>query len=258
MCLLAAVQETHETEYINKETDDFVKTIKSGYVLIINNQTFAYRSDVERTGSEKDVENLKSLFDDFGLHPVKVVHDLTSAQILEQLVETSEKDFSKFDCFICVILSHGSSDGICGVDEQSVQVEALTSRFRRSHCPSLENKPKIFLIQACRGSQQDIAPVESDSEPVPMHYRGLPSDADFLICYASSPGYQSYRNPQKGSWFIRSIGDVFRQYANKEHIMDMMLRVNNRVSAYFSSHGYKQMPSEVCMLTKKFYFKCPQ
>ncbi|KXJ11718.1 caspase-3 [Exaiptasia diaphana] len=252
------VQESNQTQYIDTETSDFIKTIKSGYVLIINNQTFHLRSDVERKGSEQDVKNLKSMFDDFGLHPVKVVQDLTSTQIQELLVETSEKDFSKYDCFICIILSHGSSDGIYGVDEGVIQIEALTSKFRRSPCPSLANKPKIFFIQACRGSQQDIAPIESDSEPVPMHYSGLPSDADFLICYASSPGYQSYRNPEKGSWFIRSIVDVFQKYADKEHIMDMMIRVNNRVSAYFSSQGHKQMPSEVCMLTKKFYFKPPQ
>lgn len=244
--------------YITTETDDFEQVIKNGYVLIINNQTFPYRSDVERAGSERDVQNLKSLFDDFGLHPVKIVHNQTSAQMLELLVETSEKDFSKFDCFVCVILSHGSSEGVYGTDEQPVQVDALTNRFRRTHCPSLENKPKIFLIQACRGSQEDIAAIASDSEPVPVAHRGLPSDADFLICYASSPGYQSYRNPELGSWFIRSIIDVFRTYVNREHIMDMMLRVNNRVSSYFSTYGHKQMPSEVCMLTKKYYFKGPE
>lgn len=251
-------QETGEPPSSERETDEFHRTIKNGYVLIINNQTFPHRSSVERSGSARDVENLKSLFDDFGLHPVKVVENLTSTQILEQLVETSEKDFSKFDCFICVILSHGSADGIYGVDEQVIQVEALTSKFRRTPCPSLENKPKLFFIQACRGSNKDIAPVESDSEPVPMQCRGLPSDADFLICYASSPGYESYRHPELGSWFIRSLVEVFKQYSPNEHIMDMMLRVNSRVSSYFSHHGHKQMPSEICMLTKKFFFNPPQ
>ena len=234
------------------EGDDINYKAKSGYVLVINNNIFPQRDDVERTGSNDDVRNLISLFDDLNFR-TRVHDNLTTSEILKLLTDMSEKDFSRFDCFVCVILSHGSKDGIYGTDDEVIKIEAITKLFRRDECPSLEGKPKIFLIQACRGSQQDRVPVESDSEPIPFSSSSLPADADFLICFASAPGHQSYRT-RFGSWFISSVAEVFREYADREHLMDMMLRVNNRVAQFFSKEGLRQMPCQVCMLTRKVFF----
>ena len=233
--------------------DDINYKAKSGYVLVINNYMFPGRDDVERTGSNDDVKNLINLFDDFSFRH-RLEHNQSGSQMLELLRGTAEKDFSRYDCFICVILSHGTKDGIYGTDEKVIKIEAITSLFRRHECPSLEGKPKIFLIQACRGPRQDRVPVESDSDPIPLSSSSLPADADFLICFASAPGHQSYRQAHLGSWFISSVFDVFKEYAEREHLMDMMLRVNNRVAGFYSKEGLKQMPCQVCMLRKKVFF----
>ena len=233
--------------------DDINYKAKSGYVLVINNYIFPGRDDVERTGSTDDVKNLINLFDDFSFRH-SVEHNQSGSQMLELLRVTAEKDFSRYDCFVCVILSHGTKDGIFGTDEKVIKIEAITSLFRRHECPSLEGKPKIFLIQACRGPRQDRVPVESDSDPIPLSSSSLPADADFLICFASAPGHQSYRQAHLGSWFISSVFEVFKEYAEREHLMDMMLRVNNRVAGFYSKEGLKQMPCQVCMLRKKVFF----
>ena len=227
---------------------------RSGYVLVINNYLFPQRTDVERTGSNDDVIGLANLFDDFNFR-TRVHDNLTKSDMLKLLMETAEKDFSKYDCFVCVILSHGSKEGIYGTDDEVINLDAITSLFRRDECPSLEGKPKIFLIQACRGNQRDQVPIESDSDPIVFSKPSLPADADFLICFASAPGHQSYRQPYLGSWFISTVSAVFKKYADREHIMDMMLRVNNQVASYFSRDGLKQMPCQVCMLTKKVFFE---
>ena len=219
---------------------------------MINNYIFPRRVNVERTGSNDDVRNLISLFDDFNFQH-KVEHNQSGSQMLELLRNTAEKDFSRYDCFVCVILSHGTKDGIYGTDEKVIKIEAITSPFRRNECPSLEGKPKIFLIQACRGPGQDRVPVESDSDPIPLSSSSLPADADFLICFASAPGHESYRQDH-GSIFILSFFEVFKKYAEREHLMDMMLRVNNHVAGFYSKKGLKQMPCQVCMLRKKVFF----
>jgi len=178
----------------------------------------------------------------------------TGSQMIKLLQTTAEKDFSRYDCFVCAILSHGKKDGIYGTDEELIKIEAITSLFRRNECPSLEGKPKIFLFQACHGSRRDTVPVESDSDPIPLTSSSLPADADFLICFASAPDHESYRQAHLGSWFISSVVDVFKEYAEREHLMDMMLRVNNRVAGFYSKEGLKQIPCQVCMLQKKVFF----
>lgn len=216
-------------------------------MLVINNNIFPQREDVVHTGSNDDVMNLISLFDDFNF--ITRVHDnLRKSEMLMLLTDTSEKDFSRFDCFMCVILSHGSKDGIYGTDEEVIKVEAITRLFGRDECPSLEGKPKIFLIQAYHGSQEDRVPIESDGEPILG--TSLPADADFLICFASAPGSQSYRQRGPDSLFISSVVDVFKECAEKEHLMDMMLRVNNRLAQFSKEMVYHQ----VCLLTRKVFF----
>ena len=214
------------------------------------------RPDGERHWSGEDVKGLKSLFDDFNF-TTKIHNNLEQREIKGLLQDTSEKDFGRYDCFVCVILSHGSKDGIYGTDDNLINIEAITSCFRRNECPSLEGKPKIFLIQACRGSEQDRLTIESDSEPIPRASSSLPADADFLICFASAPNHQSYRQPEIGSWFISAIVDVFKKYAEREHLMDMMLRVNDRVANFLGQMGQtslKQIPCQVCMLRRKVFF----
>ena len=84
----------------------------------------------------------------------------------------------------------------------------------------------------------------------------LPVEADFLLAYATIPGYVSWRNKEAGSWFITTLAKVFYEMADEEHLMDMLVEVNRRVAEEFESDGkkYKQMPECVCRLRKKLYF----
>ncbi|XP_022784497.1 uncharacterized protein LOC111325054 isoform X3 [Stylophora pistillata] len=258
------VSETPQQEHIPKQPanvmapsqeseDDLDYKAESGYVLVINNFIFPKRSDVARVGSAEDVKNLRSLFDDFNFK-TRIEENLTQSQMVETLSETAEKDLNRYDCFVCVILTHGSKDGVYGTDDAVIRIEAITSYFRRDACPSLEGKPKIFLIQACRGSQQDRVPIESDSFPVPCASSSLPADADFLICFSSAPGHESYRHPEHGTWFISTVVETFKKYAEREDLLKMMLRVNYSVANYFSKSGLKQIPCQVSMLRRKVYF----
>lgn len=38
-------------------------------------------------------------------------------------------------------------------------------------------------------------------------------------------GYTSYRDTEKGSWFIQEFVEVFHEQANEEHVMDMLAEV---------------------------------
>ena len=51
------------------------------------------------------------------------------------------------------IFSHGGTDGIYGKDNVAVKFEAIKEKFHPVVCPKLNEKPKIFIIQACRGSK---------------------------------------------------------------------------------------------------------
>ena len=84
----------------------------------------------------------------------------------------------------------------------------------------------------------------------------LPTEADYIVAYATLPGYVSWRNSEYGSWFIKALTDTMFEAAGKEHFLDILTEVNRRVAEEFQSKGRnKQMPGPVTMLTRKLYFR---
>lgn len=65
------------------------------------------------------------------------------------------KDHTKYDCLLFAVLTHGTKGKLYGTDGKLVPVEEITELFSGNKCPSLIGKPKIFLLQACRGERKD-------------------------------------------------------------------------------------------------------
>ena len=87
----------------------------------------------------------------------------------------------------------------------------------------------------------------------------LPSEGDFLLAYATVPGYFAWRNGA-GSWFIQAVVDIIQQYHQHMDLMRMLTRVNCFVAQRESKSydktkkGKKQIPSIVSRLRRDLYF----
>lgn len=46
-------------------------------------------------------------------------------------------------------------------------------------------------------------------------------------------GYTSYRDTERGSWFIQEFVDVFYEHADEEHVMDMLTEVRTYQSSQY-------------------------
>ncbi|CAG2247236.1 CASP7 [Mytilus edulis] len=106
-------------------------------------------------------------------------------------------------------------------------------------------KPKIFLIQACRGIEEqehveeDDLPLlfKSDTlENLTTDARGystekIPADADFIVAYATTPGYISIRDISKGAYFIRAFLTVAKKRYKDEHIEEILIHVKRELAS---------------------------
>ncbi|KAG9335999.1 hypothetical protein JZ751_003398 [Albula glossodonta] len=229
-----------------------------GHCIIINNKNFDRSTGMNvRNGTDVDAGNMMKVFGKLG-YKVKVFNDQTVGQISQLLHEASKADHSRSASFVCVLLSHGDEGILFGTDG-SVELKTLTGYFRGDRCTSLVGKPKLFFIQACRGTDLDGG-VETDSFPDRSPER-IPVEADFLYAYSTAPGYYSWRNTMTGSWFIQSLCEMMTRYGNELEIMQILTRVNHKVALDFESSsnlpGFdrrKQIPCIVSMLTKELYF----
>ena len=185
-----------------------------GMCIIINNIHFKYPNGMtdKREGAEFDQFELGKLFNELSFD-VHVSRDLNSLQMRCLAIDVAGIiDHGQFDAFVFIVMSHGEErDVISGVDGRLVRVEALMSEFKAANCPKLQSKPKLFFIQTCRGNSNESsfrASGDVDSPPVfspdsTLPRSACPQEADFLLAFATAPGYVSYRKPLSGSTFIQ-------------------------------------------------------
>ncbi|XP_072191762.1 caspase-3 [Excalfactoria chinensis] len=231
-----------------------------GLCVIINNKNFHRDTGLSsRSGTDADAASVREVFMKLG-YKIKLNNDLSSKDIFKLLKNVSEEDHSKRSSFVCVLLSHGDEGLFYGTDGP-LELKVLTSLFRGDKCRSLAGKPKLFFIQACRGTELDSG-IEADSGPDETVCQKIPVEADFLYAYSTAPGYYSWRNAAEGSWFIQSLCRMLKEHARKLELMQILTRVNRRVAEYESCstrqdfNAKKQIPCIVSMLTKEFYFPC--
>lgn len=228
-----------------------------GQCIIINNKNFDRRTGMnQRNGTDVDAANAMKVFAKLG-YKVKVYNDQSVEQMKQVLTAVSKEDHSSAASFICVLLSHGDEGVFFGTDG-SIELKYLTSLFRGDRCKSLVGKPKLFFIQACRGTDLD-AGIETDSAD--DEGTRIPVEADFLYAYSTAPGYYSWRNTMTGSWFMQSLCEMVNKYGRELELLHIMTRVNHKVAVEFESisnspgfNAKKQIPCIVSMLTKEMYF----
>lgn len=245
---------------------------KRGLALIFNHEYFFWHLRLpERRGTRADKENLKRCLTELGFE-VECFDDLKSQDVHEKIYQASAKySHEDADCFMCIFLSHGEDDHIYAYDGK-IKIQDLTDMFKGDKCPELIGKPKIFVIQACRGDKHDdpvlardavdSTPEESDeTEMDAAAVHTLPAGADFLMCYSVAEGYYSHRETVNGSWYIQDLCEMIRKYGSSLEFTELLTLVNRKVSHRrvdvckdINAIGKKQIPCFASMLTKKIHF----
>lgn len=54
-------------------------------------------------------------------------------------------------------MSHGDLGTIRGSDLKNFEIDKIYERLNTKNCPALMNKPKVIIIQACRGGDYQLA-----------------------------------------------------------------------------------------------------
>ena len=182
--------------------------------------------------------------------------------IYKKLEEISKRNHSKFDSFVCCLLTHGTdNDALYGSDGQELHLRKVRTLFYGKNAVTLFGKPKIFFIQACRGGMEDhgftSGSLEADSMDDNIHFDSsdLPDTADFLFAFPTSSGFVSWRSHNEGTWYIKTLCDLLAQHHNEHELMNILTMVNAEVAEKRTTEGYKQMPAPVSHLRKQVFIR---
>ncbi|XP_076084169.1 caspase-3-like [Mytilus galloprovincialis] len=298
-------------EYLQDRHDKYEKKPgQRGLALIVN---FMFHGETsERKGSDVDCKNLTIFFKEELKYQVEcTTRDMTKLQLMkyfQEIARTYLTEKSKdYHSFICVIMSHGNEDGILTTNGL-ITVEEIKKPFKNKSGGKFNGKPKLFLIQACRGKEEQEKVMVSDCFGTKIHTghvgrydefpgnrqkrssvetsvfkRGIldqpsassevfctdahsfssenvPTDADIIVAYASTPGYVSIRNIHEGAFFIRAFLSVAKSKYNEEHIEEILRYVRREIATnpeYAPQSGSLAQKCQMAQVettsTKKFF-----
>ena len=185
---------------------------------------------------------------------------------LNQLCYSTEN----YDCFALLMLSHGTEDGIVGVDNKEISYREIVDMVKPDNFPAMVGKPKLIFSQAGRGAIPDTGHLlgrggsrvcrdNTDDDALHETAVRVPTDSNILMVYATTPGRLAYKHtdckPKSDSvphsWFLDALCQVLQGHAEREDLLSMLTRVNNHVAMIGDEDIGKQIPLQVSTLTRK-------
>lgn len=216
-------------------------------------------------------------------------------------------DHTDNDCLMVVVLSHGEVVPLkdrkgkqfttilthdlfsyLHATDNKYPLQTIWESFTDERCPTLRNKPRIFLISACQGEgvdegltvqdnshstpyqrsalsrkiETDITTFESNKhvqfDKVKLDRSRTLPQKDFLVVYSSAPGFYSYRDTLEGTWFIDAFCNVLDDSHGEIDLYNALTMINREVALEYESKNeckFKQIPCIVTMLTKLIRFR---
>ncbi|KAM6465603.1 caspase-1-like [Liasis olivaceus] len=235
--------------------------------LIICNIKFDHLPD--REGADIDLEQMKLLLEGLG-YSVEVKTNLNSQDMTTCLENFAAREEHKAsDGMFVVLMSHGFQGSLCGVHSKgrqcdSFSINTIFSTFNNKNCPALRGKPKVVIIQACRGEERGYIYMEDSATSSPTCLDSvswsptqLQTDAiqkvhvesDFICLYSTTLDHLSWRSPKTGSVFINQLIDNIKKHAWNCNLEEVF----RKVLQHFTSNPCQMPSKDRTTLTKKFY-----
>ena len=200
----------------------------------------------DRPGSKKDLENFNHIFLKLKLKVVTKV-DFSPKNVLKLIEEEVEKH-QNLNSFFIAISTHGTNnDVIFCHDGTSMEVSEILSELQK---PIYAGKPKVLLVQACRGNKEGTEVFQRNGRIVADSVPTVATlDSDVLKAYSCVEGYTASREVSVGSWFVASLRVCFDGLPRPCSILQLLTATNNYMLTQFKDRtwlgGIVRQPCEV-------------
>ncbi|XP_029424857.1 caspase-4 isoform X2 [Nannospalax galili] len=233
--------------------------------LIICNTEFKHLPF--RQGAIFDTKGMNRLLEDLG-YTVVLKENLTAKGMESELKDFAAlPEHTNSDSTFLVLMSHGTLHGVCGVMHSNESADVLHydtvyQIFNNCNCPGLRDKPKVIIVQACRGENRGEVWIRKDPKARVFSAAELPKNVepdavelshvekDFIAFYSTTPHNLSYRD-EEGSYFIIKLISCFQKYAWSCHLLDIFQKV--QLSFEKPSINFQMPTIDRASLTRRFY-----
>nr|ACI68161.1 Caspase-14 precursor [Salmo salar] len=195
--------------------------------------------DMRRSGAKHDVQRMEKLFKGNGfLHTA--VNALNQKAVMTEFRRFRDQLPGDVGCLMVVIMCHGRLGHISLSNGEEIQLETIYQLFNNSQCPALREKPKLFVVQACRGVKEHPRHLYTDGskESGPSTPKLLPTASDIMVVYAVCPEKLAIIHPDYGCPLFVEMEKVFEDFSTSRHMYELFTKVNRSLDRRVEKHGF--------------------
>ena len=227
-----------------------------------------------RHGAWHDILNIEAAFKDVDMDHIYEMDP--SAEKINIFIEKVNEQLNSnvYEWLVLCVSSHGNMNVIYGSDGRPVYTnEQIIQKFGNLQCPSLNQRPKVFVFNACRGSDENtkgiikktqvnrLKAAAKDSSikrqfkvlslPVEIELEKKFKLADQYVIYSTPPGMYSERKQDTGSPLFITLKKCMETWASgggKKHFKDIVGDI-----MYEMLNDYEIQIQTDDMMTPQFY-----
>ena len=243
-------------EYVVRHSKDIKETPTPAYSMNARPHGIALIMPIEEyldgkkkvVGGKFDSQSFITTFEHLQ-YTVQPYINVTSLQMIQLVEEIATMDHTAYDSFVCCISAPGGNNHyVACSDDKYLNVYELVDKIQQ--CPTLQGKPKIFLIR-CNRLKRPHRP-----EPIPHQ-----SGSDTLIVWSTQKRRSTSVNSYSiGCYFVFHLMNVIKLKSKTTDLLSMTNEVSTIVSMippHISSRSGKytaQCPEVESQLKSKVYF----
>jgi len=216
--------------------------------------------DKNRPGNNMDVDRILKILPEWGYDKIINVKNFTKRQIIDTLVKLQKLD-GIYHGLLIFIACHGLPGNVLITsDKKTVTLAYLKELVNSEYAPAFSGVPKLFIISACRG--EDEIQLEQTAEEAivgvctdvphatlvePRPSVRVNSETDFFTAYSTVNGFVSFRDRDKGTYFIQILLDIWIQHFNEMRLLDLMQKTRIKLIEEVKGHQVCETGGETLM-----------
>lgn len=227
--------------FISKMADSIIRKIikelpdANGFAVIISNDYKEVKDGTLRylQGAEKDSKKMESTFK-FLKFAVHHIHNCPIASLMDVLQAISQHRYPPSCRRLAIVFSgHGTTGYIYAGDGNNLRLEILFDLFSNTRAPHLGDIPKMFFIDACRGSKKNIGTIVPRGGKL-LETKVVPQGGNTLVAYSTILNYMSYETADGGMWMSK----LAEKLKTDSSICDILTNINSElIDRYNHSSG---------------------
>ena len=217
---------------------------RRGIAILIGNDYKKISKDKYLEGPLKDVERAYEVFSAFGGHCIKVTNESakqTRKAIKDSIASMDGERLSPYEWVVVLFCGHGKDENfLLANDGESICIQVdLIDPFHPENAPKIAKIPKLFFIDACRGTEK-TRPVLVPRGLYNQEPRGgkvldslkFPPKCNMLVAYSTLPKKEAYESQGEGGIWINK---VLTRLEHEEccSILDVLTKVNKDIVDHY-------------------------